>query len=60
MNDETIVVCICNPVDVGRLEGMKESLVVTPIMPRGQVIVMAKDDFLKMIDGKEVEIWNQH
>ena len=60
MEDETIVVCICNPADVGRLEAMKEALVVTELMKVGQVAIVAKDAFMELINNKEVEIWNQH
>lgn len=50
MDEDEIVVVFCNPTDAKKLleqdENISDALVISPIIPEGEVTVVSKDEFL--------------
>lgn len=53
MNEDEIVVVFCNPADAKMLldqdESVSDALVISPIIPEGEVTVVPKDEFLEWL-----------
>lgn len=58
MKDNEIVVLFCNPYDAEEFlsgddaEEIENSIVMSPLIPEGEVIVVPKDEFLAWLEGK--------
>ena len=57
MDDNTICVVFCNPTDAIDLikedDRIKDSIVASNIIPKGEATVVSKDEFLDWLKGKK-------
>ena len=56
MNDDTICVMFCNPADAKQFfsdDAMLDCMVVSTVVPEGEVTVAPKDEFLEWLRGKK-------